>query len=463
MIDIPVGLLEAISADGGGRLALVIGAGCSIEPPTAIPLARDLSADAARRLVMDGVLVEGECTDPTDLAALASLVFKKTGSQEALVSRFPLKLLKMAKPNLGYRLLAALMSERAISYVLSLNFDLAVQNAAADLGAPIEVVDMIGQPIPATPTLVHLHGSANGPSESLVLRQESIDDAWRDSWEQVVAQQILAAPSILFVGLGSAAPVLTETISMITDAVAGAKAFYQADVALHGGNQFTNQLSVPADRYIRGGWSEVLQALANRIVNEQSHTLGAVGTQVLRDNQYAEEDVARFRELVDRLPELSLLALGKMRGYLRLDTKRTYLPRSLVDEELLAEPMATLALICNQVGLFARPTQSGMWILERDEKPIVTVLLATGGGVRRLSALEPSMRHICASIREGSTSGPDMILISATLPEAAQSAPKDIVADEDTDDLIGGMAQPTVFLTDAANLADQVEQWLNGT
>jgi hypothetical protein len=99
---IPAALLQAITAEAGGRLALVIGAGCSIEPPTAIPLARELSNDAARKLVMDGVLEEGECANPGDLAALATLVFNKTGSQEALVSRFPLSRLRMAKANLGY-------------------------------------------------------------------------------------------------------------------------------------------------------------------------------------------------------------------------------------------------------------------------------------------------------------------------------------------------------------------------
>jgi hypothetical protein len=83
---------------------------------------------------LDHVLNENDCTDPQNLALLASVVFQKTGSQEAPVRRLPLNNFKMAKPNQGYRFLAALMSEKAISNVLSLNFDLAVQNASAELG-----------------------------------------------------------------------------------------------------------------------------------------------------------------------------------------------------------------------------------------------------------------------------------------------------------------------------------------
>jgi SIR2-like domain len=463
LADVPAGLLQAVSSDGGGRLAVVIGAGCSHEPPTDVPLAGTLSTDAARKLVMDGVMVEGECPDPGDLAALASLVFKKTGSQHALISRFPLARLKMAKPNLGYRLLVALMYERAVSYVLSLNFDLAVQNASAELGTPIDVVDTAGQPIPTTPTLVHLHGSVNGSSESLVLRKETIDAAWRGNWEQVVANQILAAPNVLFVGLGSAASVLSETVSMISDAVGGVRTFYQADVVAYGDSDFANKLDVPMDRYIRGGWSAVMTTLANRLAYEQVHTLSITGAQVLRDNQCPEEEVAGFQALVGRKKGLSLLALGKMRSYARLDTKRAYIPRTAFEEELIAEPMAKLALICAKKGLFARPTLSGLWSLERDGRSLATALLASGGGVRRLAALEPNMRHICSCISEGSPSGPDIVLVAGTMPDTAPIDHVDIIADEDRDDLIGHPGLPAIFLTSAANIVNQVEHWLNAT
>jgi hypothetical protein len=410
---------------------------------------------------MDGILDVGECPDPGNLAALASLVFRKTGSQRALVSRLPLARLKMARPNLGYRLLVALMSERAISHVLSLNFDLAVQNAAAELGVLIDVVDAAGQRVPATPSLVHLHGSANGCSESLVLREETIDAAWRGNWEQVVAGQILAAPNVLFIGLGSAAPVLSETISMIAGAVGGERTFYQADVVAHNDSCFAEQLEVPSDRYIRGGWCAALTTLANRLAEEQLHTLCVTGVRVLRDNRCPDEEVTGYRQLVRRMRVLSLLVLGKMRAYARLDMKRSYLPRTAHEEELIAEPIAKLALISGQTDLSARPTQSGMWSLERDGRSVATVLLASGGGVRRSVALEPSLRYICNCIGEGSVCGPDIVLVAGVIPDPTPTEHLDLIADEDRGDLIGGPAQPTIFSANAPDLVIQVERWLN--
>jgi hypothetical protein len=461
LANIPPGLLQAVSAEGGGRLALVIGAGCSHEPPIEIPLARALSTEANRQLVLDNVLVEGECPDPGDLAALASLVYKKTGRQQELVSRLPLARLKMAKPNLGYRLLVALMYERAVSYVLSLNFDLAVQNASAELGTPINAVDTAGERIPIGPTLVHLHGSANGSSESLVLRKETMDAAWQGNWEQVVANQILAAPNVLFIGLGSAAPVLSESISMIATAIEGARTVYQADVVAHGESNFANQLDVPPDCYIRGGWCEVLTKLANRLVAEQVHTLTITGAQVLQDNRCPQEEVVGFRTLAERHKGLSLLALGKMRAYARLDTKRSYISRTTLEEELIAEPMSKLASISTKMGLVARPTQSGLWSLERDGTSVATVLLASGGGVRRLAALEPSVRHICNSVSEGSPSGPDIVLVAGTIPDPAPTNPVDIIADDDRDDLIGHSTLPAIFSTNAADMLVEMEQWFH--
>ena len=51
---LPSAILHAISSDGGGRIVLVLGAGCSVEEPTDLPLSGDLSEDCHRRLCADG-------------------------------------------------------------------------------------------------------------------------------------------------------------------------------------------------------------------------------------------------------------------------------------------------------------------------------------------------------------------------------------------------------------------------
>ncbi len=140
-----------------------------------------------------------------------------------------------------------------------------------------------------------------------------------------------------------------------------------------------------------------------------------------------------------------------------------YLPRTRQEEEVVAEPMAKLAAICEQAGLSAHPKPSGVWTLERDGRLIATALLASGGGVRRVAALESNLRHICRGISEASFSGPDIVLIGGTMPEpAVVAAHVDIVADEKKDDIISGPTEPLILVANAADLVAQAEQFLNG-
>jgi len=292
LLILPPPLLNAISSQTGGLVSIVIGAGCSVESPTEVPLARPLSEEAYRRLIVDGVLNEGDCEDSSDLSALATVVYEKTGSQAALVERIPMDLFRVARPNSGHLILVALMLEGAISHVLSLNFDLAVQNAAAQLGVQIRVVDAVGTPIPTTTTIVQLHGSAAGPSESLILRKETLELEWIASWKQIVAHQILAAPNVLFVGLGSAAPVLSETVLLIAEAIGNNKTFYQAGRDAHDQNYFAQQLQIPLARYMESTWCGVMDALAKRVVQEHVHLLINNGKSILTGNGASDAEIA---------------------------------------------------------------------------------------------------------------------------------------------------------------------------
>lgn len=61
---LPPELLQAVSSPGGGKVALVLGAGCSVEPPTNIPVSSVCSTEIHRLLVADGILQKGDCADP---------------------------------------------------------------------------------------------------------------------------------------------------------------------------------------------------------------------------------------------------------------------------------------------------------------------------------------------------------------------------------------------------------------
>lgn len=450
LVVIPADLLQALAAPGGGQVAIVIGAGCSIEPPTGMPLAGDLSEETERQLVLDNVLLAGQCANPRDLSALAQLVFDETGSQESIVQRFPLEQMRLARPNSGYKFLVALMVERAVSHVLSLNFDLAVQNAASELGLNIAVISQSGQQVPVRSAVVHLHGTANSASGELILRADVIDAGWKGQWEEIVAQQVLGAPAILFVGLGSAAPVLTATVEMIQGALDGNKTLYQADVSAFANNFFAQQLLIPEERFIQGGWNAVLAKMAERIAADQVHKLRTHGRELLAENMHDQGDQDSFDGLASRCRPLSLLALGKLRAFGVLEPRQLYRPHRREDDEMLAEPLLKLAQLVQHFDMSAEPTPAGTWVLMRQNRTVGQLVLASGGGVRRLAALEPRARAVCDLVAEHSVAPPDFVLVGGVAPGAVQLSHIDIVGDADPTDIIDGpIGTPVISANDA--------------
>jgi hypothetical protein len=429
-----------------------------------MPLARQLSIEAHRKLVHEGVLNAGECADPTDLAGLATIVFQKTGSQAALIRQFPVDRMRVARANEGYRMLIALMLEGAVSHVLSLNFDLAPQNAAVELGEIVTIIDRPDVLIPMTKTVVHLHGSVNSANEDWVLRTEVINSDWKLRWQEVVARQILAAPNVLFAGLGSAAPVLSETVAMITAAV-GQKTFYQADIGEYAHNDFARQLNVPEDRYIHGSWCEVMSRLAAHMAEEQAHTLATNGAAVLRENGASDEELTAFRGIVDQLRAVTLLALGRFRANAQLNLASRYLPRTQQDEEWTALPLKALAGISAETGLTAVPASTGMWLLKNGNRMRAQVLIVTGRGTRRMSALETSIRNLSRAIAEDTGMGPDIVLVGSVIPDVplgSVSAPSDIVdGEEAAADIITGPGSPYILSVDSGTAVEDAKEWLN--
>src|SRR4051812_44722204 len=113
---VPPFVLAAVAQPGGGKLALVLGAGCSFEPPTNLPLSGPLSEEAHRRLVLDGTLQEGECDTPADLSCVADAVYAKLSSQKPVVDVLPRQRLRQARPNIGSLIAAALLLEGAAGH-----------------------------------------------------------------------------------------------------------------------------------------------------------------------------------------------------------------------------------------------------------------------------------------------------------------------------------------------------------
>src|ERR1700712_3165792 len=126
---LPAFLLAAISDPGGGRVTMVLGAGCSFEAPTNLPLSKTLAEDAHRQLVQNGVFDEGDCETPSDLSCVADAVFDRLGRQKELVDVLPTKRMRFARPNDGGLIAAALLLEGALRDIVVLNYDLSLTNA----------------------------------------------------------------------------------------------------------------------------------------------------------------------------------------------------------------------------------------------------------------------------------------------------------------------------------------------
>ncbi len=141
---LPISLLEAISARPRGRVAIITGAGCSVEKPTELPTAKAIALEAHERLLVDGVLNPGECANPADLSCVADAVFAKTGEQTPLVQRMHPQAFRSPEPNEGYLLAAALLREQAVVCLMTLNFDYAIAVALSQLGAKDSVAVIHG-------------------------------------------------------------------------------------------------------------------------------------------------------------------------------------------------------------------------------------------------------------------------------------------------------------------------------
>jgi hypothetical protein len=458
---IPPELLQSLAAPGGGQVAVVIGAGCSVDPPTSIPLAGDLSEAVERQLVLNGRLQANQCPNPRDLAALASLVFQICNNQVELVQCFPIQRMRLARANLGYKLLVALMAEGAIGHVLSLNFDLAIQNAAAELGIEIATIAAVSEPVPIRAALIQLHGNANSEPDHLVLRTEAMDGEWIGQWHQVVAQQVLAAPIVLFAGLGSPAPVLTATVAMIQGALGGNRALYQADVVAFAQSGFAAQLEIPEQRYIQGSWNAVVTRLAERIAAQQVDSLLRSGRALLTENHHGEADIQRFTGIAAKLADQSLLTLGKMRAFADLDRDKLYRPHSVRDDEFMSEPMLRLVQVAERFGLDTAPTPAGTWALRRNGQPIAQIVLATGGGVRRMAAIENRAKTICATIADNGPMPVDVVLIGGLIDAALAFDHVDLIADEKSDDIIGGLAVPLLVSANDPHHIDRIGELLH--
>lgn len=426
---LPADLRLAVAHPQGGRVVLVIGAGCSVEAPTGLPLARQCASEAHRRLVEDGVLAPGACPDPTDLSVLADTVVATTGGQAELVRRLPREAFRVATPNGGHLIAAALLREQAVACVLTLNFDLAMSAALSQLGArEVTVVagpgdhDAIG-----ITSVVYLNRNADADPETWILRTADLDDGWRGQWEEVVAHRFLSGPVTVFAGLGSPAGVLTESTRRIREAVLDAARVYLVDPVDQGQSAFATLLAVEDGCYLEMGWCEFAAELADRLVVE----LRAALEQACDGLQQREGWSENYSETCARLVQGGLVAFGQLRAKWIL-SPRPYVSGREVDPELIADLTLGISLVERTTGSEAVFAADGIVDFGIGQRIIGCVVPASGRGVVRWHSMEAEL-----SRRQRQWAGrytqPEFALVAGISGERKPSAspPPDITGDED--------------------------------
>ncbi len=389
---LPASLLEAISARPRGRVAIVTGAGCSVEKPTELPTAKTVALEAHGRLVADGVLNAGECANPADLSCVADAVFAKTGEQTPLVQRMRPQAFRTAEPNEGYLLAAALLREQAIICLMTLNFDYAIAVALSQLGAKDTVAVIHGPEdhgqISAI-NVIFLHRSALSPFENWILRTAALD-AWHGRWEEVVAGRVLSSPVTVFAGLGTPSGVLLETTHKVRTAIPGGTAIYQVDPTDREQADFFAQLNIPAESYIQLPWGQFMRELSERLLLEHKMELQHRCEAMVATEGLEQENT---EALCASLVNLGLLSSGKLRARWLLEAT-AYVPHLGLELSWIANLILAIALIQRKTGTRANLREDGIVDFYRGDKIVTAMIIGHGRGSKRWLSIEPTLHTL---------------------------------------------------------------------
>jgi hypothetical protein len=318
---------------------------------------------------------------------------EKRGSQRELVQRLPVEKMLNAAANSGYLLAAALLRERAILSILTLNFDLAMSHALSQVGATtdvavIEGVAQVGRL--SAFNLIYLHSSANMDPELWVLRRDQLETEWRGTWRQVLAQRLLTAPVIVFAGLGSPASLVTESVTKIRAELGrNGVTVYQVDPGQFGSSAFSAAINIPAPDYIRLPWGIFMHELSERLAEEHRARLEGACNRLIGSEHLPNEDTAR---ITGRVSSGGLLKQGARRAlWLREGTN--YLPGVQRGwEDHIADLVLAVAMIERMTGSSATFADDGTVEFASGNRQLGRIILASGQGVRRWASMEARLR-----------------------------------------------------------------------
>jgi len=446
---LPPELLQAVSASGGGKIALVVGAGCSLEAPTAIPTAEVCSQECHDRLVANGFLSVGDCATPSNLSSLADAVVEKTGEQRPLVEQLLQHYeLKSASPNDGHLLTAALLREGAIASVVTLNFDLALSTAIGQLGVG-DRVGVIDGPddldhLQTVVNVYYLHRNANAADlERWILRSDAIKSEWKGKWQNVVAAKVLSTPIVVFVGLGSPADVLIESTRLIQSAIPGGSKVFQIDPGEPEKSEFFKKLALDPTAFIQGTWCDFMAALSDRLVVEHTARLKIAADAIaLRDGLPPEDLTA----LLTRLQDIGLLNVGRLRASWLIH-KKDYLAEDLLSRELIADLLLAASFIARVTDTTAILFANGIVEFKRGDRIVAAHVFASGRGSRSRTAIESELSSRYRRFR-GLSSQPSGVIVAGISDNGGVpiTPPADVLIGDPSESIVLGASVLPIFL-----------------
>lgn len=306
---------------------MVIGAGCSKEAPTDLPLSEHCSLDAHRSLIADGLLGENECSNPNDLSTLADVVIARYGGRQTeLVKRLPVTRLRNASPNEGHKITAVLLVEGAISNVVTLNFDLALNHALAEVGAggSVSIVNGPEQHDQLSrANVIYLHRNIDADPEDLILTTRALDEAWKDQWEECITNHAIVAPVTVFAGLGSSCGVLSHAANRLKSALGSNARLLLVDPGERQNSKFAIELEISEDKYVQLGWVDFMRKLGKRFHIEIVTRIKDKCEELSHRERWVDPITHQPTENIDTLAEqiekMDLLSFGKARTAWLLD------------------------------------------------------------------------------------------------------------------------------------------------
>jgi hypothetical protein len=377
---------------------------------------------------------------------VAEAIVARTGGQRELVERFEPDAFRNAEPNDGYLIGAALFQEGALNTVMTLNFDLAATTALARVGAGASVSTIRGPEDHhrlGARNLIYLHRDINSDPDELILRPSQIDIEWRDNWEQVVAQRVLAGPTTVFVGLGTPASVLVETTQKILEALTQAGAnVYVVDPLERERSAFFAALGLDPEVYVQLGWGEFMHQLADRLVEEHRAAMERECEAIIEELALENEDIA---DLCERLVRIGLIGLGRLRACWLLE-ERSYLPHEGAPLRSLGDLVIAVGMIERVSGTRARFEAEGFVEFAGGGRS-TPVIVCSGGGWMTMAALEGRLSFRRQQLsRHGRVAS---VGVAAGVAGGAQIAtPTNIVGDFETTDVAAGAGQFRIVTVD---------------